>query len=361
MDRFRSWNYTPRWLLGAASLVWVALVTEGCRDAGPDQGQRLVKNTETTDAAPSVLRANGIAPEDLFGLVGDVAVASDGQAFVLDVVSKQVGIFNASGQRTAALGREGDGPGEFSGPVALAVDDRNDVFVLDERSQRVTVFSGDGGAYRRSFPLDFHPRDLCFLAGRLYVLGVRDAHLIHEVSPADGKVVRSFAPDPESRDMLLAGYRGGGHLACGREDEIVFLPALRPDVAVYEASSGTHIATARIPEYRGIRVTRTASGSVTFEALGGVRNDNASSIVPLGPGAYLVQVGQLRPRSMTDHEFQSIRSYLLTSGNGQIVPISADGRRVMAMHRDRVLVVTTEPYPSVAFVPNTYGATAVQP
>ena len=320
-----------------------------------------MKTTETSEAAPDVLRADGIAPDDLFGLVGDVAVASDGRAFVLDVMSEQVGIFTASGQRTATLGREGDGPGEFSGPVALAVDDRNDVFVLDERSQRATVFSGADGMYRRSFPLDFHPRDLCFLNGRLYVLGVRDAHLIHEVSPVDGKVVRSFAPDPESGDMLLAGYRGGGYLACGREDEIVFLPALRPDVAVYKASSGTHIATAPIPEFRGLRVTRTASGSVTFEAPGGVRNDNASSIIPLGPGAYLVQVGQLRPRSMTDHEFQSIRSYLLTSGKGQIVPISADGRRAMAMHRDRMLVVASDPHPSVALVPNTYGATARVP
>lgn len=295
-----------------------------------------------------MLRAAGVGAEELFGLVGDVAVAADGTAYVLDVLANQVGVFAPSGERTRVLGREGRGPGELMGPVSIAVDPRGDLLVLDERNQRVESFSGSDGRWLRSFPLDFHPRDLCFVEGRLYVLGARGGRLIHEVSPEDGRVARSFAPDPESSNALLAGYRAGGYLGCGPGDEIAFLPSLRADVVRYSAPSGAVIGTARIPEHRGVRVTPTADGGMMFDVPDGGRNYYASSIVPLASGDRLIQVGYLQPRSSTDHEFESVRTYLLSAADGEIRPLSDTIPRLMAARGDDFFAAQTTPHPAVA-------------
>ncbi len=160
------------------------------------------------------LMVPGSPPESAFGLVGDVAVG-DGRTFVLDALNQEVGVFSPTGERTAVLGRTGPGPGEFMGPVALAVDDvAGGLYVLDERKQGIDVFDGSGNAWKRMIPLDFPAADLCFLAGRLYVLGGRDGFLLHEVSAEDGRVLRSFAPDADSENPLLRGYRAGGYLGC---------------------------------------------------------------------------------------------------------------------------------------------------
>lgn len=341
------------WLLGALGIVVGVAVwrTSGPAGRGPGADASSSGAESPSGELVSNLRAPGVAAEELFGVVGDVAVSPDGRIYVLDVVAKQIGVFSPAGERQATLGRPGRGPGEFMLPVSLAVDQRSNLYALDAMNQRLDVFSGGHPERHRSFPLDFQARDMCFLAGRLYVLGVRDAHLIHEVSPSEGTVVRSFAPDAESRDMLLASYRGTGYLACGPGDEITFLPSLRPEVVRYSASSGSPIASAQIPEYRGLRVTAVANG-MRFEAADGERNYYASSIVPLPGGDHLIQVGHLVPRSSTDQEFEFIRSYRMSRADGRIRAISDSLPRLIAGQGDRLFAAYTSPHPAVAVVHN---------
>lgn len=299
----------------------------------------------------SHLRASGVPAETLFEVVGDIATSPDGRIYVLDVLAKHIAVFSRVGERQATLGRPGRGPGEFMLPVSMAVDPRGNLYALDAMNQRIEVFSATHPERQRSFALDFQARDMCFVAGRLYVLGVRDAHLIHELSPSDGTVLRSFAPDPESRDLLLASYRGTGYVACGPGDEITFLPMLRPDVVRFSASSGTPVAGARIPEYRGLRVTAVPNG-MRFEAADGERSYYASAIVPLRGGDHLIQVGHLVSRSSTDQEFESIRSYRMSRADGRIRLLSDSLPRLIAAQGDRFFAAYTSPHPAVAVVHN---------
>ena len=187
----------------------------------------------------SRLTVPGLPAENSFGLVGDVALASDGRTFVLDALNQEVGVFSRSGARSALLGHRGAGPGEFMGPVALAWDEAGTgLYVLDERRQGIDVFDAADGGWRRTIPLDFQAGDLCFISGRLYVLGGRGGFILHEVAPADGRVLRSFAPDAASEDILLRGYRAGGYLGCSPSGEIAFLPSLRPEVVRFSAQTG---------------------------------------------------------------------------------------------------------------------------
>ncbi|WP_184430707.1 6-bladed beta-propeller [Longimicrobium terrae] len=298
------------------------------------------------------LTVPGVPDESVFGLVGDVAMARDGRTFVLDVLNHHVGVFSASGERSALLGGRGGGPGEFMGPVALAWDDAGTgLYVLDERRQGIDVFDPADGTWRRTIPLDFHAADLCYISGRLYVLGGRKGFLLHEVSSGDGRVLRSFAPDAASEDILLRGYRASGYLGCRAAGEIAFLPSLRPEVLRFSAVTGALIGTAPIPGYRPVRVRPTADGGMRFDVPGGGGHDYGSAVVPLGSGDWLVQVGRLKKGTNSQHEFDSVRSYLLSRGDGRIRPLEVRLPRVMAAAPDRFSIVETSPFPAVSKVP----------
>lgn len=302
--------------------------------------------------ALSPLTVPGSPPESAFGLVGDVAVGGDGRAFVLDVLHREVSVFSAAGERTRVLGRAGPGPGEFMGPVAFTLDNAGrGLYVLDERKQGLDLFDADQGTWRRTIPLDFHAADLCFVAGRLYVLGGRDGFLLHEVDPATGRVLRSFAPDDDSRDLLLRGYRASGYLGCAPDGEIAFLPSLRPEVLRFSAQSGDLLGIAPIPGYRPVRVRRVSGGAVQFDVPGGGSHDYGGSIVPLAGGDWLVQVGRLKHGTNSHHEFISVRSLRLSAGDGQIRPLSVRLPRVMAYVPEAAYAVETSPYPAVRILP----------
>lgn len=297
------------------------------------------------------LTVPGTPPEDAFGLVSDVAMAAGGRSFVLDVLNGEVGLFDESGLRTGLLGRRGPGPGEFMGPVALAINDvGGGLYVLDERRQGIDLFDAARHQWQRTIPLDFHAADLCFVSGRLYVLGGRGGYTLHEVSPEDGRVLRSFGPDADSEDVLLRGYRAGGYLGCAPTGEIAFLPSLRPEVVRFSAESGELLGTAPIPGYRAVQVRPVPGGGMRFDVPGGGGHDHGSSIVPLPGGDWLVQVGRLRPGTNNVHEFVSVRSHRLSARDGQVRPLAVRLPRVLAASEEAFSAVETSPYPAVRMV-----------
>lgn len=336
-------------LVGAGGLAAYRSVQSGTQERAVESGRALPYALE--GRPHFLLTVPDAPPESAFGLVGDVAVGSDGRAFVLDALNREVGAFTASGDRTALLGRPGSGPGEFMGPVALAVDDvGGGLYVLDERRQGIDLFDAAENVWRRTIPLDFHAADLCFLSGRLYVLGGRNGFLLHEVSPADGRVLRSFGPDPDSEDLLLRGYRASGYLGCSTWGEIAFLPSMRPEVLRFSAERGELLGMAPIPGYVAVRVRPNGSGGMQFDVPGGGGHDYGSSILPLAGGDWLIQAGRLRKGTNSHHEFESVRSHRLSGRDGQIRALQVQLPRVVAAGKNLVYSVETSPYPAVRIV-----------
>lgn len=293
--------------------------------------------------------AEGAGPNTL-GLVGDIALGDKGRIVVLDVAAKRVGVFAPGGQPVYQVGREGRGPGEFFGPVALAMHPRGRLYVLDRVNRRVEVFEAGNGIRVGSFQLSLPAEDFCFVGDRLFLLGALDGRLVHEASPADGEILRSFAPDAESSDPLLTSYRAGGYLACGPGDEVIFLPLLRPELTRFQASTGSRLGTAVIPGYRAVKVYQNEKGGVVFEALQGRSHDYASSIIPLAGGDHLVQVGPIRAGATTRHEFQSIRSFVVSWRNGTVRESPGEAPRLMYARNDTALAVLASPHPAVWMV-----------
>lgn len=318
-----------------AGAVAVAWLSRGPSDRAP--------------AAPAVtLRA---APQPAhqdqdIGVIGDVAADGSGRLYVLDVLRHRVGVRAAEGERFAWSGRPGRGPGEFTAPAALAIGPGQEVYVADRGNRRIERYSlTDAGLHRSgSIPLDFGPQDLCTLDGRLFVLGARGEWAIHEVSP-DGRVLRSLGRDDKLRDPLLATHRDGGYIACGHGGEIAFLPLIRGRVHRYSASTGRELGTSEIPGYRQTVVRRDAN-SVTLSDPPEGYADCAAGLAWLPSGDLLVQVGTVRTGA-TMHEFDEIRSYVLSPGRPAMRPVRDSLPRIIGPAAHGFAAVRTDPFPAV--------------
>ena len=83
--------------------------------------------------------------EYLFGRIVSLAVDSDRNIYVFDEQALHVRIFDAAGTYITTLGREGEGPGEFSRAEAIAVLPDGRLLVRDPGNMRVQVFEPASG------------------------------------------------------------------------------------------------------------------------------------------------------------------------------------------------------------------------
>lgn len=100
----------------------------------------------------------------------DVAVAPDGNVYVVDANNSRVQYFTSSGSYLGEWGGSGTGQGQFQNPQQIAIDKDGNVFVSDG-ANRVQKFTATG-SYLMSF-VDTHlagPRGICVdPEGNLYV------------------------------------------------------------------------------------------------------------------------------------------------------------------------------------------------
>jgi tripartite motif-containing protein 71 len=74
----------------------------------------------------------------------DLAIAPDGNIYVVDSIDNYVAYFTPDGSRLGAWGREGSGEGEFDSPYGIAVGPDGTVFVADTENHRVQYFTAAG-------------------------------------------------------------------------------------------------------------------------------------------------------------------------------------------------------------------------
>jgi len=157
---------TTPWQAVAAGLLAAPLVwgLAGCKKseapvAGPGSGATKGSGTESSSAGGLGVPAVGPAEPLLVAAhLGEkahlqaprgLAVDSSGNVFVADTGNFRVVKFDASGRETAVIGRKGSGPGEFESPWLPAVDGKGQLYVLDPRRGRVSIFGNDGKYLRK--------------------------------------------------------------------------------------------------------------------------------------------------------------------------------------------------------------------
>lgn len=94
------------------------------------------------------LTTSGTGMAHEFYHVQDAARLPDGTIAVAESTSGDVRLFSANGEFLRALGRSGEGPGEFRLPGSIDAFHRDSIAVFDRQLQRITVLGIRGDGYR---------------------------------------------------------------------------------------------------------------------------------------------------------------------------------------------------------------------
>ena len=182
-----------------------------------------------------------------FGRIGGFTVGPRSKVLLVsDVLRQQVLRINLTSKTFAAIGRAGEGPGEFRVPTAVAAASDGSFWAYDAVLQRLSHFERDG-TYAEGFPLPFALIGVVSLAvdrrGDVYVAGSAIGsefaqYLVHKFSRA-GVHMFSFADRKSPRVTADPGNRGG-YLAVGATGATLWLSLAGPILEVDEyALDGT--------------------------------------------------------------------------------------------------------------------------
>lgn len=90
--------------------------------------------------------------EEMFNEPRDIQIGKDGQFYILDTGNKRIQVFNSERKYVRSLGRPGQGPGEYSRPIELAIDANDNLYIGDESTSKIYKLS-NMGAYIGGFSI----------------------------------------------------------------------------------------------------------------------------------------------------------------------------------------------------------------
>ncbi len=95
---------------------------------------------------PEVWRLGGDtdSEDEFFGVISDIDIDQNGDVYLLDSQLNEVKIFSRDGEFKRAIGREGEGPGEFRMPVAMFFTKDDKVAVLQAMPGKIVLLTKDG-------------------------------------------------------------------------------------------------------------------------------------------------------------------------------------------------------------------------
>jgi hypothetical protein len=134
-------NWPHGFFIDADGFIW----TTDARGVG-DKGHQVMKFTQDGTLLMTLGTA-GVAGdgEDTFDGPADVAVAPNGDIFVVDGHgNNRVVKFNKDGEFLMSWGEAGTGPGQFNEPHSMAFDSQGRLFVGDRVNERIQVFDQNG-------------------------------------------------------------------------------------------------------------------------------------------------------------------------------------------------------------------------
>jgi len=80
----------------------------------------------------------------IFSQISSIAVDEKQNIFVLDSREAHIKVFDESGDYVKTIGRRGQGPGEMSLPYSICITSQNEIMVQDLNNHRIMFFSLDG-------------------------------------------------------------------------------------------------------------------------------------------------------------------------------------------------------------------------
>jgi hypothetical protein len=158
-------------------LIALVLITLGYRSADGNRANASVNGGASTELQRDPRSALILTVVDTLveteneyvGRVQAVTVAPDRSILITDQFSRRIVRFGPGRDVRRMFGRSGDGPGEFQGPLSVAVVGRDSVVVADVTNQSVSLFAQMGGLFIRRLHTPGIPRSLSAGPKRLFV------------------------------------------------------------------------------------------------------------------------------------------------------------------------------------------------
>jgi hypothetical protein len=167
-----------------------------------------VVETRTPAAGPSE-ESSSYAFKFAFGSKGSgngqlkephgIAIAQNGNVYVVDTANNRVQEFNAAGEYLAQFGQYGSGNGQFSRPEGIAIAPNNNIYVADTGHNRVQEFN-EKGEYLAQFGKEgegamSEPVAIAVATnGNIYVLNSASTKRVFEYTEK-GEYLRQFGED----------------------------------------------------------------------------------------------------------------------------------------------------------------------
>lgn len=296
----------------------------------------------------------------LFGQIQNVALDQNGRVYVLDVSDNTVRIFDRTGTFVSVLGRSGRGPGDFSSPWAVVHDGRDGLFVSDN-VLGVTIFrtNAAGATLARVIGAAQRPRAVCSLGEALFLGGVADDQLVHELSRS-GDVLRSFGES--FSDDTVPAFRAMANkepviLACDPSSRRVVIAQARSAKVRSYASDERLQWEITLPDYVGMRYLRDGRTGGAAMVLG---SNFTQSVHLLNSDVLLVQATKLvriraDPQRGTRARFENgeMTSYLIDVRTGRVLSTSTSLPIIHAVRGNLIVTGQVDPYPQIKIRPFT--------
>lgn len=228
---------------------------------------------------------------DAFGRVMGAAFGGSGRIYIADDRNFRVSVFEGDGRFVGHIGRQGNGPGEFARPWAVAADARDTVFVWDGTHRRISVF-GPEMRFARSFgtPPEWLVTGMGVLPdGRLLVSAYASGstRAVH-VLDREGRVVRSIGPAIPATDLsgFEASLLGGSAVFDG--GTIAFASKSPYEVTYFDIEGRTQgrcRAAGIVSDPASVVVSNAQGVGLQWS-----RYVHVGGIVSLGRGTHLVMI-----------------------------------------------------------------------
>jgi hypothetical protein len=82
--------------------------------------------------------------DEFFGVISDIDIHPNGDVYLLDSQLNEVKVYSKDGEFLRSIGREGEGPGEFRGPVAMYFTQDDKIAVLQAVPGKIVLLTLDG-------------------------------------------------------------------------------------------------------------------------------------------------------------------------------------------------------------------------
>ncbi len=286
--------------------------------------------------------------DDAFGRIADIAVDSRGRWIILDAGFCRVQVYDPDAMTMTTVGRQGEGPGEFIAPFALAVDASDDIYVAGQGGH-IVGFAPDGepiGGFRhelqgggiitrmRIVPAGFYLASFDPVT-RTMVHRYDGKHDYVSSFSASWSVVKPMQPD----EAFMACY---GTIDVDAGGNVLYTQGVPYEVRKFSPDGKRLLTIHRQNDFMFPPAVERTKDGVSFRSFGG------SAAVLALPGGRIMNVAVVVPR---DNEARRVTYLDLFDADGRLLKTRRLEGAVNLQYRDaagRLYGILTKDYPQMA-------------